>query len=43
MIYIVEYELPDVAVITIGREGFECTEVVFNYKFVGMGTEGIHS
>ena len=35
------YELPDGQVITIGKERFRCTEILFQPSFIGLDGDGI--
>ncbi|XP_055514617.1 actin-like [Leucoraja erinacea] len=40
--YLVDYELPDGHVITIGKERMKCPEALFNPSVMGSNQEGIH-
>lgn len=35
------YELPDGQVITIGQEGFRCTEILFHPSIIGLNGDSI--
>uniref|UniRef100_UPI00398F42AD actin-5-like n=1 Tax=Pristiophorus japonicus TaxID=55135 RepID=UPI00398F42AD len=41
--HLVDYELPDGHVITIGKERFTCPEALFNPSIMGSNEEGIHT
>jgi actin-related protein len=36
------YTLPDSSSVTVGREGFQCPEALFQPRLVGMDCDGIH-
>ncbi|XP_055388487.1 uncharacterized protein LOC129617126 [Condylostylus longicornis] len=38
----VQYELPDMNVITVGKQRFQCPEALFNPSLIGKEDQGIH-
>ncbi|XP_067872490.1 actin-5-like [Heterodontus francisci] len=40
--HLVDYELPDGHIITVGKERFKCPEALFNPSVMGSNDEGIH-